>query len=103
MSGKAGMIDATMMRPARRYAEALFALAREKGQVEAVGNDLVALRGVLESDKAAQRAIADPKMGRGERKAMFEQKLLPGRHALVKGLLSVLLARRREELLPAVM
>lgn len=103
MSGKSAMIDATMMRPARRYAEALFALAREKGQAEAVGNDLVALRGVLESDKAAQRAVADPKMGRGERKATFEQKLLPGRHALVKGLLSVLIARRREALLPAVM
>jgi F-type H+-transporting ATPase subunit delta len=101
--GRGATDDAALTRPARRYAEALFALAREKGQAAEVGADLIALRGVLEGDKTALRAIVDPKMGRAERKAAIGQKLLPGRHKLVKGLLEVLQARRREVLLPAVL
>ncbi len=95
--------DSALVRPARRYAEALFALAREKGQVEAVAQDLVALRGVIEADADARRALGDPKMSRGERNTVFEKKLLPGRHKLVTGLLRVLFARRREQLLPWVL
>ena len=38
----AGSHDPSLMRPARRYAEALFALAREKGQAADVGADLAA-------------------------------------------------------------
>src|SRR5436190_2174310 len=98
----AGSHDPSLMRPARRYAEALFALAREKGQAADVGADLAAVRGILEGDAVAKRAIRDPKMSRLERKAAIEQKVLPGRHRLVTGLVQVLLARRREELLHAV-
>ena len=103
MSGKAGMDDAALMRPARRYAEALFALARDKGRIAAVGSDLVALRGILDSDAAALRALRDPRMNRTERRGVIEKKLLPGRDQLVAGLLKVVLARRREELLPAIL
>src|SRR5436190_14922786 len=99
----AGSHDPSLMRPARRYAEALFSLAREKGQAADVGADLAAVRGILEGDAVAKRAIRDPKMSRLERKAAIEQKVLPGRHRLVTGLVQVLLARRREELLPAVL
>jgi F-type H+-transporting ATPase subunit delta len=95
--------DADMMRPARRYAEALFALAREKGQTAAVAADLAALRGVLEGDKAAARALVDPKASSAQRRLAIEQKLLPGRDRHVAGLLKVLVARRREALLPPIL
>ena len=103
MAAKARMEDPGLIRPARRYAEALFALAREKNQVAAVGADLAALRDVLEKDATALRALRDPKMSRSERKSAVEQKLLPGRDKLVGGLLKVLVARRRESLLPPIL
>jgi F-type H+-transporting ATPase subunit delta len=93
--------DAEVMLPARRYAEALFAIAKEKGQIAAVGADFSALRASFDSDPAALKALQDPRMNRAERRSMIEKKLYPGRHPLVLGFLKVLVARRREELLPA--
>jgi F-type H+-transporting ATPase subunit delta len=101
MAGEAKQ-HAELMRPARRYAEALFAIAKEKGQLAAVATDVATLRGVFDSDPAALRALRDPKIGRTERRSMIEKKLFPGRHPLVLGLLKVLVSRRREELLPSV-
>jgi F-type H+-transporting ATPase subunit delta len=95
--------DAEMMRPARRYSEALFALAREKGKTAEVGADLAALRGVLDGDREATRLLADRKASRADRRVVFEKKLMPGRNPMVAGLLKVLVARRREALLPAIL
>ena len=93
--------DPDMMSPARRYAEALFALAREKGQLAAVGADLAALRGVLEA--TARRPGCCPTARRtGPSGVVIEKKLMPGRDPLVLGLLKVLVSRRREELLPGI-
>jgi F-type H+-transporting ATPase subunit delta len=91
-----------LLAPARRYAEALLALAREKGQIADCARDLAALRGVVDGDAALARALVDPKTARAQRRALVEQRLLQGRQALVAGLLRVLLARRREEVLPFV-
>jgi F-type H+-transporting ATPase subunit delta len=95
-------IDSELLKPARRYAEGLYAAAHEKGQIAAVGADLAALRGLLESDRALVRALRDPKVNRAERRTLIERKLAPGRQPLVAGLLRVLVTRRREELLLAV-
>jgi F-type H+-transporting ATPase subunit delta len=97
MAGRSQGDDSELMRPARRYAEALFA------QTAGVASDLAALRGVLEKDPGVLRALRDPKVSRAERKSAIETKLLPGRDRLVAGLLKVLVARRREELLPALL
>jgi F-type H+-transporting ATPase subunit delta len=91
--------DSDTLRPARRYAEALFALAREKGQIAGVAADLAAVRGLIESDAGALRLLRDPKADRAQRRAVLEKKLAPGRDRLVAGLLKVLVARRREALL----
>ena len=95
--------DADMMRPARRYAEALFALAREKGRMAEVSADLAALHGVLDGDREAVRVLADRKSNRSDRRVVFEKKLMPGRDPMVASLLKVLVARRREALLPGIL
>jgi F-type H+-transporting ATPase subunit delta len=102
MAASASLAPA-LMRPARRYAEAVYAVARDKGQIAPVGADLAAVRGALDADAALLRGLRDPRVNRAERRAMVEKKLLPGRHPVVLGLLKVLVARRREELLPAVL
>jgi F-type H+-transporting ATPase subunit delta len=99
MSG--GSHHSEFLAPARRYAEALFALAREKGQIAEAGADLVALRALIEGDTAISKGLSDTRTNREKRRNLIETKLAPGRHPLVAGLLHVLLARRREELLLA--
>lgn len=100
MSG--GSNDSELRGPARRYAEALFALAREKGQIADVGGDLAALKQIIGADAAMTKALRDPRTTRTERRALIDKSLAPNRHPLVAGLLKVLVTRRREELLMAV-
>ena len=85
---------------ARRYANALFLAAREKGAVAAVGKDLEVLHAVLAAP-AARAVLLSPDLKATERERLLE-KLAAGRNPLVKGLLQTALHRRRLEMLPAL-
>ncbi len=93
------MSDDSNLAPARRYADALFELARDKGEVDAVVADVVALKGVIDAEPSILRTLMDPKAGREQKKSLADAKLIGGRHRLVGNLVRVLLERRREDLL----
>lgn len=82
---------------AKRYATALFALAKEKGVADAVASDLAALHGELHAPNAAA-LLTSPDVAADERKGILA-KLTEGRHELVANLVGVLQHRRRLEVL----
>lgn len=82
---------------AKRYASALFALARDNGAIDAVAADLEALHAELHAPHAAQ-LLASPDVSADERGRVL-QKLGEGRHELVQNLIGVLHRRRRLEVL----
>ncbi len=57
---------------ARRYARALFALAREEGRIEDIRSELEALCGLLDSNAALAHAILRPLFPSGERRRVLQ-------------------------------
>ena len=82
---------------AKRYATALFALAKDKGATDVVAADLAALHGELHAPSAGA-LLTSPDVSAEERKAILG-KLTEGRHELVANLVGVLQNRRRLEVL----
>jgi len=82
---------------AKRYASALFTLAKEKGAVDAVAADLASLHGELHAP-GALALIGSPDVAADER-AKILGKLTEGRHELIANLVGVLQHRRRLEVL----
>ncbi len=82
---------------AKRYASALFTLAKEKGAVDAVAADLAALHGELHAP-GASALLSSPDVAADER-AKVLGKLCEGRHELIANLVGVLQQRRRLEVL----
>ena len=68
-------------RAARRYAKALFGLARETGQIDAVKDDLSALQSAIERSKELARFLTDTHSSRHAReellKTLFSGRLQP--------------------------
>lgn len=82
---------------AKRYASALFALAKEKGATDAVASDLSALHGELHAPHASE-LLESPDVGPDERKVILD-KLAEGRHQLVQNTIGVMRERRRLDVL----
>lgn len=82
---------------AKRYAEALFALATQQGAVDAVAADLAAIHAAL-ATPAACALVTSPDVKPDERARVLD-KLTQGRGALVRNTLGVLQHRRRLEVL----
>lgn len=78
---------------AKRYATALFALAKDKGAVDAVAADMAALHGELHAP-GAKALLSSPDVSAEERTAVLK-KLTDGRHELVANLVGVMQHRRR--------
>jgi len=78
---------------AKRYAEALFALATKQGVVDAVASDLAAIAAALASP-AARALVTSPDV-KPEERARVLDKLAQGRSPLVRNTLGVLQHRRR--------
>lgn len=81
----------------KRYATALYALATEKGSVDAVAADLATIHAVLAAP-AARALLASPDVTAAERSAVLA-KLCAGRSELLRNLVGVLQARRRLDVL----
>ncbi|HEB54166.1 MAG TPA: ATP synthase F1 subunit delta [bacterium] len=82
---------------AKRYAGALFALAKEKGAVDAVAADLSALYAELHAPGAGE-LLTSPDVHADERAALLAR-LGEGRHELVVNTIGVMQRRRRLDVL----
>jgi len=93
---------ARMESVAKRYTEAVFELARERGEQERVGNDLAAVAQILAADPEAAAFFASPVIQRAEKSAAIV-KAFDGRiHEITLNLLLLLVRKRRESLIPAI-
>ena len=81
---------------ARRYAEALFELAVEKGTLDQVSEGLVEVRQRLGADESAARKFLAPRTPMADKRAFADDKLLDGVHAYVANVVRLLIDRRRE-------
>lgn len=82
---------------AKRYASALFALAKEKGALDALTSDLATVHAEL-AVPAARALLTSPDVSAPERQQVLG-KLTAGRHELLVNLVGVLQHRRRLEVL----
>lgn len=87
---------------ARRYAQALFDLAGEKGLVEQFRKELAAVSRFLDSQPEAVAILADPLVAAADKKGLID-KTFPGPlHPLLHNLLHLLVDKRRIESLGEV-
>jgi len=89
-----------MSLPVKRYANALYRAAEEKGQLDAVAGDLKALHEVLQ-DAEIQAVLNNPAAPARLCRALLE-KATANCHELVQNFASVVQRRRRGDVLPEV-
>jgi F-type H+-transporting ATPase subunit delta len=86
---------------ARRYATAIFSLAKERGVVATVGKDLHAALGAIEGDDDARRFFLSPVVDRGEKQKIFASSFASLDEVALHSVL-LLVRKRREALLPEI-
>jgi F-type H+-transporting ATPase subunit delta len=86
-------------RIARSYAEALFALSKDAGQVQRARDDLLAAQRALESRPDAWPLLDYPEIPRREKAAAIDS-LLPFAWEPVRRLILLLVLRQRRRMLP---
>jgi F-type H+-transporting ATPase subunit delta len=84
---------------ARRYATAVFELAREANAVDAVGGDLDKAAGVIYGDDEILRFYLSPVFGRGEKEALLLRAFDGKLSDIALHTLLLLVRKRREPLL----
>jgi F-type H+-transporting ATPase subunit delta len=87
---------------ARRYAHALLALAKKRGDLEATHQDLESVSRVFERDVRVRRFFEAPNIGRNEKEAFLEKQFKAKLNRSIYGLLVLLLRRRRFDHLVAI-
>lgn len=88
---------------AARYATALFDLADEQKQLDAVAGDLVALRGMMAESGDLRRLIGSPVLSRGDQgRAMAALLGAAGSGDLVRRFIGLVAQNRRLFVLPAI-
>jgi F-type H+-transporting ATPase subunit delta len=86
---------------ARRYAEAYFALARDRGDIEGWRRELVAAEEILTHPEVAA-ALVNPRVRRDERLRLVLT-LLDGASPAVRNLVRLLVERKRARLAPLIL
>jgi F-type H+-transporting ATPase subunit delta len=81
-----------------RYAEALFNLAKERGELDAVRRDVEGIARTI-ADPAAHASLLDARISIDKRRAMAES-LITGMNQLVQSFVLLLFDKRREQVLP---
>lgn len=84
---------------ARRYAVAIFQLADEAHAVDAVGNDLHALRDAIYGDQTTQGFFLSPVVDRKEKERILEASFAGKSHDIAMHTVLLLVRKRREALL----
>lgn len=85
---------------ARRYAEALFAAARDAGQVDAIERDLVSLTGLMERAPRFLEALRNPLLPADRKRSIIRRLLEDEVQPTTLRLLNLLVEKRRSEILP---
>jgi len=94
------MINQTV---ARRYAQALFDIAREKGAVDKFAADLAAVTGSLETSPELRRVIYNRLATAAVKQELIKKVYPAGMEPMVANFVSLVLDKAREEHLPAIM
>jgi F-type H+-transporting ATPase subunit delta len=84
---------------ARRYATAIFSLAKDRGQVDAAGRDLRAAAGAIAKDPDAGRFYVSPVIDRAEKAKVIEAVFATRIGEIALHTLLLLVRKRREALL----
>jgi F-type H+-transporting ATPase subunit delta len=86
---------------ARRYATAIFGLAKERNAVPAVGRDLHAALHAIQGDDGARRFFLSPVVDRGEKQKVFATSFASLDEVALHSVL-LLIRKRREALLAPI-
>jgi F-type H+-transporting ATPase subunit delta len=86
---------------ARRYATAVFSLAKERNAIDAVGRDLHMALSTIESDPVIDRFYRSPVVDRGEKQKLFEKSFAALDDIALHTTL-LLIKKRREALLAPI-
>ncbi len=81
---------------AKRYAEALFELAGEKGVLEPVSEGLLKVREALKGDAQGAKTFFAARVPAAEKRRLADEKFLVGVHDYVANTVRLLVDRRRE-------
>jgi F-type H+-transporting ATPase subunit delta len=87
---------------ARRYATAVFSLAQDNKATEAVGGDLRAISAAISSDDTVRRFFISPVIDRGEKTKALAAAFEPRVGQIALHTLLLLVRKRREALLGAI-
>jgi F-type H+-transporting ATPase subunit delta len=88
---------------ARVYAAALLELAADKGELEAVSTDLLALRELWTESPDFRRLLESPELGSAQKRRALEKALADAASPITLRFLLVLLRRHREPLLGTIL
>ena len=92
----------TESRAAHRYALALFGLAEEMKQLEAVGNDLRSLQDLLKGSKELLVFLKSPVVNREKKKTVLSELLKGKVSEMTFQFVKLLAQKHREDLLPDI-
>jgi len=93
------MVNETL---ARRYAGAVFTLAQQQGDAEAVGRDLRTLRDALYEDETTRRFFLSPVVDRHEKERLLAASFAGKTSDIALHTVLLLVRKRREALLPEI-
>ena len=87
---------------ARRYATAVFDLARKSGSVEKIGTDLRAISTTIYGSDDVRRFFLSPVFDRKQKESLLAQAFGPSVDVIALHTLLLLVRKRREALLPGI-
>lgn len=87
---------------AKRYGVALFELAKEKGQIEAIQQDLLELKKVFLTNKELEELLNNPKLAMTSKQELLANVFKAANPLILNTLLIMLEKNRLAEIVPAV-
>ncbi|MBX3117548.1 MAG: ATP synthase F1 subunit delta [Fimbriimonadaceae bacterium] len=90
------------VRVARRYAEALYSVAKQDNTIQAVEDDLNGVVGMMENDQRFRSLVLSPTFDRGQKLQVLEKAFSDRVTALTMQALRILVQKRREAELAAL-
>ena len=90
------------LRIAKRYAEALFGMAKEQGTTEAALSDLTLARQALDAERAAFPILDHPEISERDKRGLVENILRDVQWAPSRNFVALLIVRGHRQLLPAI-
>jgi F-type H+-transporting ATPase subunit delta len=89
-------------RIAGRYAKALFELAGEQNLLEAVHNDMLAIKSICESNRDFRHLLESPIISQGKKTAVFKAIFFDNVNLISYRFLEIIIKKRREVLVAEI-